>query len=288
MLPARIIPRAFEGPADRCQHAMHPRPTPEDRHPPASAQVDRLSDLLGELRTLLDGSRALVQHAKRELAGNAPLLASGGAQEVERDLAAAVERLDRMVELVHAAMQNASKPLGSPALARARPVTLGEAVQHAVEVLAPMAAANHVRLTTSMGPAVDCLPAGALYTVILNTVQNAIESVARSNRPGEVRISARADAPPQGVGYGRDGRDWYVLEITDDGGGPPAEPARCFDLGYTTKAKGSGVGLAVARSVVQGMGGTIDLARRTDGPGAVLRVRFPAVAQPRLAIGGAA
>ncbi|MDX2132974.1 MAG: HAMP domain-containing sensor histidine kinase [Planctomycetota bacterium] len=266
-----------------------PLPSPQDeRSAPAIGQVDRLSSLLGELRALLDGSRALVEHAKRELTGNASLLARGGARDVERDLNAAVERLDRMVELVHAAMQNATRPIGSPTLARARPVTLGEAVQHAVEVLAPLAAASQVRLSTSMGPSVDSLPAGALYTVILNGVQNAVEAVARQGRAGVVQISARADAPPVGMGYGRDARDWYVLEITDDGDGPPGETTRCFDLGFTTKPRGSGVGLAVARSVVQGMGGTIELARRAEG-GAVLRVRFPtAPGVARLMIGGAA
>lgn len=274
--------------ADAQTRMSTPRPnqTPSNTGPEATyTQVDRLSELLREMRSLLDGSRQLVAHAKQELSERTP----GGEGDVERNLAGAAERLERMAELVHAAMQNASRPLGSPTLHRARPVTLGEAVSHAVEVLAPMAAQRSVRLATQTGPAVDALPAGALYTVILNGLQNAIESVAARGGAGNVRISVRPDAAPQGVGYGKDGRDWYVLEITDDGVGTPPDASRCFDLGYTTKPKGAGVGLAVARSVVQGMGGTIELQTRPHTGGAVLRVRFPSLTNvSNLVLGGAA
>ncbi|CAG0999087.1 Sensor protein CitS [Phycisphaerales bacterium] len=260
-------------------------PTPEATF----AHVDRLGDLLCEMRSLLDGSRRLVERAKQELSERASTLATGGAGDVARDLAATAQSLERMAELVHAAMQNASSPIGSPALQRARPVTLGEAVAHAVEVLAPLATRKTVRLSIQTGPAVDALPAGALYTVILNGLQNAIESVAARGGEGNVRVSVRPDAAPQGVGYGRDARDWYLLEITDDGVGAPSDATRCFDLGYTTKPKGAGVGLAVARSVVQGMGGTIELQTRPHTGGAVLRVRFPSLTRAaNLVLGGAA
>ncbi len=258
-------------------------------HENAAPAVERLERVLHELRSLLDASRTLVDHAKKGLGSHATTLASGGAADVERDLTATSQRLDRMADLVHAAMQNANKPIGSPALSRARPVTLAEAVQHAINVLTPMANAHQVRLSATGGPLMEALPAGALYTVVLNGLQNAVEAVAARSGPGSVSLILRPDSAPTSNGYGRDGRDWFVLEITDDGIGPPQSTSRCFDLGFSTKPRGAGVGLAVARSVVQGMGGTIELTPRPQTGGALLRVRFPSLANTSaLTLGGAA
>jgi signal transduction histidine kinase len=254
--------------------------------PPA---VDRIHALLTELNTLLDGSLKAVAQARSGIALAPSLLASGAAGTLEQQLHAAAQRLEQMADLVHSAMQSASKPIGSPALHKSRPVTLGEAVSHAVDVLAPLAATHGVRVQVDVSPVLSVMPAGALYTVVLNGLQNALEAVARRSGAGVVTIALRPQPAPEGVGYGRDGRDWFCLEISDDGAGLPADPARCFDLGFTTKPRGSGVGLAVARNVVRGMGGTIDLSPREGAPGAVLRVRFPSLTSAaNLALGGAA
>ncbi len=131
-----------------------------------------------------------------------------------------------------------------------------------------------------------------MYTVILNGLQNAVEAVARAGGNGRVDICIAHEQGPMRPGYGRDNRDWLLLEITDDGAGPPPDPSRVFDLGFTTKPKGSGVGLAVARGVVQGVGGSIELSPRFapgSGPrrGAVLRALFPSPAA-EYRLGGAA
>ncbi|GJQ28208.1 MAG: hypothetical protein HBSAPP03_00920 [Phycisphaerae bacterium] len=265
-----------------------PRPTETPAAPDVSSAADRFERLLHELRTLLDASRALLDHATRSLeGGRAPTTTS--AVGIESDLAGMAQRLERMAELVQAGMQSASKPLGSPALTRARPVTLGDAVDHAIDVLTPMAQTHQARLACAGGPLLKALPAGALYTVVLNALQNGIEAVAARGGPGTVTLTLRPDVAPEGVGYGRDGRDWFVLDVADDGVGPPQNAARCFDLGVTTKPRGAGVGLAVARSVVQGMGGTIELLPRPHTGGALLRVRFPSLANvATLTLGGAA
>jgi signal transduction histidine kinase len=260
--------------------------TPHANDGPSLPTTDRLAALLQELRTLLDASRRSLDHAKGTLAEHAAAITSGGAAHVEEDLSATAQRLERMADLVHAAMQNASRPIGSPSLSRSRPVTLGEAVRHAADVLAPLALRHDVRISLEIAPTLDLLPAGALYTVVLNALQNAIEACGARTRGGLVHVSLKTSPPPSGTGYGRDTRTWCVLEVSDDGIGPPSNPSRCFDLGFTTKRHGAGVGLAVARSVVQGMGGTIELVPRGNAPGATLRVRFPAAsATPAVTLG---
>ncbi len=262
------------------------------------ATVDRVTELFKQLHGLIDHSLASVDKAKKTISAGT-LLSASVVNAAEKHLSTAATDLDKMSELVHAAMQSQSHSLGSPHLAKARPVTLGEAIQHAVDVCRPLAQRHGVALECAIAAALADQPAGAVYTVALNAVQNAIEAVARRNTgsthpPGKVEIELRHDAPPKEAAYGRDDRAWCTLEVRDDGVGLPkgTDPANVFNLGFTTKAHGAGVGLSVARSVVQGMGGTIELLPRvvirrvehgaggenTACPGCVLRVRFPVVA----------
>lgn len=259
------------------------------------AQVERIGGLLSNLRALLEDSSRHVGIARVALAADPALAAARGVPEIEKNLDGAASGLERMAELVHGAMQNSSLAIGSPALVNARPATLGEAISHALEVMGPAAARCGTRLTMTVPQSLQERPAGGLYTVILNGVQNAVESAARraAREPGwsgHVEVFVRSDTPPAGFGFGRDDRAWIAIEVRDDGDGvaPRAEDrARCFDMGFTTKPKGAGVGLSVARSVVTGLGGTIELLARDDGPqgrrGAVLRVRFPEVVARRSA-----
>ena len=84
------------------------------------------------------------------------------------------------------------------------------------------------------------------------------------------------------------------IEVHDDGQGPPPVGDRVFEHGFTTREGGSGIGLAVARSIVARAGGRISLEPRvgppcasgapTLAPGAVLRVVWP-VRDPGAPIG---
>jgi two-component system sensor histidine kinase HydH len=70
--------------------------------------------------------------------------------------------------------------------------------------------------------------------------------------------------------------------VLDRGAGiPPAIRAKVFDPFFTSKTKGSGIGLSVARRFVEAAGGRLELADRSGG-GTVARVLLP-----REAAGGA-
>jgi two-component system sensor histidine kinase HydH len=67
---------------------------------------------------------------------------------------------------------------------------------------------------------------------------------------------------------------WVTLAVTDSGPGLlPETRGRLFQPFFTTKADGTGLGLAYARKVTEGMGGTIDL-DDAPGGGAVLTFRL--------------
>ena len=81
----------------------------------------------------------------------------------------------------------------------------------------------------------------------MNLVQNAIEA-APPGTPVEVT--------------GRDG----ALEVLDRGAGLADEVrALAFEPGVTTRPRGSGLGLTIARALVQQHGGTLELLPRPGG-----------------------
>ncbi len=68
-----------------------------------------------------------------------------------------------------------------------------------------------------------------------------------------------------------------MVSIFDNGPGNPKEMAdRIFELFFTTKepGEGTGLGLSVSRSIVEELGGRLDV-ESEPGQGAVFRVHLP-------------
>jgi len=65
-----------------------------------------------------------------------------------------------------------------------------------------------------------------------------------------------------------------MITIQDNGPGIPSKTrARIFEPLFSTKAKGTGLGLTICRQIVEKHGGTIDLVDSTHG--AVFRMVLP-------------
>ncbi|MDP2658181.1 MAG: ATP-binding protein [Candidatus Deferrimicrobium sp.] len=100
-----------------------------------------------------------------------------------------------------------------------------------------------------------------LRRVLANGIRNAIQSMGDR---GHLRISARPD----------DRR--VEIRIEDSGPGiPESEMPRLFTPFHTTKADGTGLGLAYSKKTMEGMNGEIDLANRQETAGAVLTILLP-------------
>jgi two-component system nitrogen regulation sensor histidine kinase NtrY len=114
-------------------------------------------------------------------------------------------------------------------------------------------------------PAVE-VDADQVKRVLLNVINNALEAM--GERGGELRLAtAREDG---GV----------AIRVDDDGPGVE-DVDRIFEPHYTTKIKGAGLGLAIARQIVEEHGGTIR-AESTPGKGTSLRIHLPAApSQPQ-------
>ncbi len=100
-----------------------------------------------------------------------------------------------------------------------------------------------------------------LRQVVLNLIVNAIQA---SRGRGRVVVSARSEAADQ-----------VCVEVYDDGPGMPPEIARqVFEPFFTTRAEGTGLGLALARRIVGEHGGRLELETKV-GHGARFFVHLP-------------
>jgi two-component system, cell cycle sensor histidine kinase and response regulator CckA len=126
------------------------------------------------------------------------------------------------------------------------------------------------------------LSKGAIMQVLMNLVLNARDSLLSRLAVGvnegwtpciTVGTSLRV-AVAQGT---RREEEWLVLEVADNGEGIPVElQRRIFEPFFTTKSagQGTGLGLAVVWSVVESLGGNVEL-RSHPGMGASFIVSLP-------------
>lgn len=108
--------------------------------------------------------------------------------------------------------------------------------------------------------------ADLVASALENVVRNALEAMPSG---GALRVGTRVEAPAAGDTA-------VVLRVEDTGEGMDARSAeRAFDDFYTTKARGSGLGLAFVRRVALAHGGRVSLTSR-PGEGTRVEMRFPA------------
>lgn len=241
----------------------------------APVTVERMAVLAHELGNLLDGSLRSLGLVCDALEDGVPNGSQPGElAEIRQRLATVYSALERMAALVHAALQGGTG-LGATGPVVGREVTLAEAIEHACSMVQSAASAAQVDVRLDIADSLRQIGAGALYSVVVNGLRNAVESIAEAGGRGTVRLVARK-------GRGTGNTEQVEIEIMDDGVGLPKgqPPSKPFEFGFTTRRGGSGVGLALSRQLVLEMGGTIELLPRHDlrdrrRPGAVLRVRCP-------------
>jgi len=113
-------------------------------------------------------------------------------------------------------------------------------------------------------PEIDCAQR-ELNQLFMNLMLNAKEAIARTNKPGEIRI--RAWAEPDSV----------RIEIADNGCGIPEDNiGRIFDPGFTTKGVGVGLGLGlpICHQIARAHRGRIEVSS-VPGEGARFIVSLP-------------
>jgi nitrogen fixation/metabolism regulation signal transduction histidine kinase len=145
-----------------------------------------------------------------------------------------------------------------------QPVQLTALVSDVVTTVRPEAERANVHLKVDCPPTLPAINAdpGMLRQAILNLALNACQAMPAG---GTLRISCRSL------------RHKVEIDVEDTGVGiPPENLSRIFDLYFTTKEKGSGIGLSMVYRIIQLHDGEVEV-QSTPGGGTRFRLVFPQV-----------
>jgi signal transduction histidine kinase len=172
-------------------------------------------------------------------------------------------QLDRLAHLATSLLQ-----FGKPATAQRVETRLDELARESIERLRVLPEFDEVEVTTALETpiAVRCDPL-LVVTALDNLVRNAIEAAVTAKDLGRVA------APAVHLSAGRDDGHAFVA-IEDNAGGPPSEvEMHLFEPFTTSKPKGIGLGLCMAKRAIDEEGGTLVFERTAAGSRFTVRLR---------------
>ncbi|MGG8098787.1 two-component system sensor histidine kinase ZraS [Klebsiella aerogenes] len=185
----------------------------------------------------------------------------GEAQELALVMAKEADRLNRVVsELLE---------LVRPAHLNYQPVDINALIHHSLQLVSQDAQSRGIELQFTPRPELTTIKADPdrLNQVLLNLYLNAMQAIGRD---GVIHVSA-SEADRQRV----------KIVVKDSGKGMSDEELQAiFTPYFTTKADGTGLGLAVVQNIIEQHGGTIR-AESQPGAGAIFTLWLPVDAQRR-------
>ena len=187
--------------------------------------------------------------------------------KLERYLAVAQGEIHRLDYIVTQFLQAIR-----PAPPHLQPVSLNDVVRETLELLRPEIENRGVRVEENLSVRLPLAPLdpAQIKQVLVNLCKNALQSMTR----GGV-LSLSTEKREEGVG----------LTVADNGGGiPPEMLSRIFEPFYTTKKKGSGLGLMIVQRIIREHGGRIQLESNV-GQGTTFRVWLPLAGRGPLLLG---
>ncbi|MFI5395595.1 MAG: ATP-binding protein [Candidatus Binatia bacterium] len=256
-------------------HAAHEEL--EQYHQEQMARADRLATLgqmaaaiAHEIRNPLTGISGALSVLSRDFLGDDPR------REIVRQTRLLIDRLNKTVEdILH---------YSRPSLPQFQTVKLDDIIDRSVSLVggeAKKVGVQIVRASSSVtgvngeSRAIDADPQ-QIQQVLVNLILNAIQASAAG---GQIWIRTHSsedhDEPPR-----------LCVEIEDNGKGmTQKEAAQAFQPFFSTKAHGTGLGLPIARQIIEQHHGRISL-RGTAGRGSFVLVELPEHIEPSQESGG--
>jgi PAS domain S-box-containing protein len=211
------------------------------------------SGFVHDFNNLLTAILALAQMAQMKLQPNHPLI-----PDLET-IQAAAEEAGRLAGQLLAFSRHRK--------ASHRPVDLNQAVHRAMQVLqSSLPATIEVDLHLPAAPVMVLADDGQLQQIVMNLCLNARDAMPRGGRLTvqtsiePIYVSNANDLPAPAPGQTSRGRGWARLSVRDTGEGIDRNiQAKVFDPFFSTKDRGTGLGLAVVRHLVDSFHGRIEL-----------------------------
>jgi signal transduction histidine kinase len=208
---------------------------------------------------LLKQKMAVAREAVAVSAGVGPALPASKPVDLTKHVNVIADEIKRLDQVVVGFLKFAR-----PDELKLQPVHIASLVSEVVSMTAPDAERRNITIRTecpSTLPEINADP-GMLQQALLNLAINACQAMPEG---GTLRIACRTAA-----------RRRVELDIEDTGVGiPPENLGRIFDLYFTTKEKGSGIGLSMVFRIVQLHDGEIEV-QSIPGRGTTFKLTFPA------------
>ena len=208
-----------------------------------------------KLKTLVPEIRELSARRKTDAR------TSGEALEIslkfERYLAVAKGEINRLDYIITQFLQAIR-----PSVPQLQTMSVNDVVRETVEVLRPEIENRGIRVDERLSATLPLAPIdpGQIKQVLVNLCKNALQAMIR----GGV-LTLQTEAAREGV----------CVTVADTGSGIPQELLnRIFQPFYTTKKKGSGLGLMIVQRIVRDHGGRIELESHVE-KGTTFRIWLP-------------
>ncbi|MGB8222517.1 MAG: ATP-binding protein [Polyangiales bacterium] len=222
------------------------------------AEGARRLAVLGQLAT---GLAHEIRNPLSSISGSVEMVREGNALSPEdgRLLGIVISEVDRLNSLVTTMLQ-----VGRPSQIEAKRVDLRAIASEVAAVARGEATASNglqIEEISSDDPILVTVDPDRMRQVVWNLVKNAVQA---SPRRGRVEIRT-----------GRDQEARAFLEVADEGSGiGVAHRERLFDMFYSGRTHGVGLGLALVKQILDQHGARIEILDR-DGPGTCFRVTLP-------------
>jgi nitrogen fixation/metabolism regulation signal transduction histidine kinase len=228
-----------------------------DRAQRDAAWAEVARRLAHEVKNPLTPIQLAAERLRRRFIGRLPPDEAEVLDRATHTIVAQVEALKAMV--------NAFGDYSRPPQIDTRPLSL-----HALigEVLDLYENDQRIQLTRRFAPGDPVLraDAGRLRQLLHNLLKNSLEAIGDTRKP-HIEVST--------CDIVENGQNWIDLAIADNGPGlPEGFSERWFEPYTTSKSRGTGLGLAVAKKIAEEHGGNIRAETRSAG-GAVFTLRLP-------------